>query len=236
MATRRPTTPIVERVVLLEDAAREAELIQELTELLSEDLESHVSAFLSGNLTTDLRASLGDPALFVEHLAELAAGSGERLDQAKLTGALGATLRDLGGDSGATVDRAVVAEETAHAKSALVKHWLGVLLTAWDLWDHPKDGIALDRETLLPDGKCPQQNSWREATFALHEVLVCNVALDAERDVPKALHALAANAYARTAGHSLKLPRGLVLERVGRDVRLREDAGVQGVRAPRALP
>jgi hypothetical protein len=230
MATRRPANAIVERGVLLEDAAREAELIQDLTGLLPDDLESHVSAFLSGNLTTDVRASVGDPTLIVEHLAHWASESGAHLDQAKLTGAIGATLRDLGGDSGATVDRAVVAEETAHARSALVKYWLSVLLTAWDLWDHPTDGITLDQGTLLPGGKCPQQDSWREAKAALREALVCNVALNAERDVPWALHALAANAYVRTAAQALNLPRGLVLQRMGREVRLREDAASQRLR------
>ena len=223
MPTRRPLTPIAEheRGVLLSDAAREAEFIEGLMTLLPSDLDVSVTAALGRPLSADLRAALGGPETIVAQLASVAKEWGSPLDERKLVRDVEVALRELSGDSDARVDPSVVEEETEHAKHALVTHWLSMLITAWDLWDGPTDGLLLDPKTLLPDpSTCPRKEEWRDAKAALEEALTSSIALDPERDVPRALGALASNVYARGQRASLPLPRGLVIARTDGEVRL----------------
>jgi hypothetical protein len=83
---------------------------------------------------------------------------------------------------------------------------------------------VLDPKNLLPDaGTCPKKEALREAATSLNEALASNIALDVERDVPRALEALASSVYAEAQQHAVALPRGLTLKRSGRDVRLHHE-------------
>jgi len=225
MPTRRPATPITEKGVLLKDAANDAELILGLMARLPNDLGASVSAILSQTLASDLRTALGGPETILEHVAQLARESGKPLNEKELNGSVEAALRELGGDTAASVAPAVVNEELEHAKHALVTHWLSLLITAWDLWGRPADGLALDPKDLLPDaGTCPKKDALKDAIASLNEALTSSVALDIERDVRRALGALASSVYAEAQRHAVTLPRGFVVKRTARDVRLHHEA------------
>jgi hypothetical protein len=225
MPTRRPARPITEKGVPRRDAAVDADLIRALMEKVPNDLAGSVSAVLSQTLASDLRAALGGPETILEHVAELAREAGRPLNERDLHRGLDAALRELGGDSAAVVEPAVVQEELLHAKHALVTHWLSLLITAWDLWGRPASGLPLDPRNLLPDAEtCPKKEALREAVSSLNEALASNVALDMNRDVPQALHALASSVYADAQHRPVALPRGFTLTRSGREVRLQHDA------------
>jgi hypothetical protein len=224
MPTRRPVTPISEKGVLLKDAATDAELIQGLMARLPNDLGASVSAVLGRGLSGDLRAALGGPETILEHFVQLAKESGKPVNEKELNRSVEAALRELGGDSSASVDPAVVKEELEHAKHALVTHWLGLLITAWDLWGRPANGLVLDPKNLLPNAEtCPHKEALGEAVAALNEALASDIALDA-RDVREALNALVAGVYAEAQHHTVRLPRGFTLTRSGRDVLLHHQA------------
>lgn len=233
MPTRRPVTPIAEKGVLLKDAATDAELIQGLMARLPNDLGASVSAVLGQTLASDLRAALGGPETILEHVAQLAREAGKPLNEKGLNRSFEAALRELGGDTAASVEPAVVQEELDHAKHALVTHWLSLLITAWDLWGRPADGLALDpKRLLLPAAEtCPQREALRDAVSSLKEALTSSVALDIERDVPRALGALASSVYAEAQHRAVVLPRGFALKRSGRDVRLHHQPRQGGGRA-----
>jgi hypothetical protein len=223
MPTRRPARPITEKGVLLKDAATDAELIRGLMAKVPNDLGASVSAVLSQTLASDLRTALGGPETILEHVADLAREAGKPLNEKELHRGFEAALRELGGDSAASVEPAVVQEELEHAKHALVTYWLSLLITAWDLWGRPADGLTLDPRNLLPDAEtCPRKEALGEAVHSLNEALASNIALDVERDVPRALQALASSVYAEAQHHAVTLPRSLTLTRSGREVRLHE--------------
>lgn len=224
MPTRRPVTPIAERGVLLRDAANDAELIQQLMTRLPNDLGASVAAVLGRGLTSDLRAALGGPETIVEHFVQVAKESGRPVNEKELTRGIEVALRGLGGDSASSVEPAIVQEELEHAKHALVTHWLSLLITAWDLWGRPAEGVALDPRTLAPESStCPQKEAWRDAVVSLNEALTSNVALDVERDVPQALGALASSVCAEAQRHVVSLPRGFALKSGDRGVRLYQE-------------
>jgi len=230
MPTRRPLVPIPEqeRSVLVSDAAREAELIMELMALLPNDLERSITVALGRNLSTDLRAALGGPEAIFAQLASVAREAGAPLDENDLARKVAAALREFGGDSAATVDPTTVQEETEHAKHALVTHWLSMLITAWDLWGRPSEGLPLDPKALLPDpSSCPRIEEWKNAKAGYSEALASSIALNMESDVPRALGALASNVFARAQRAHVELPRGLVIARSNGEVRLiqRKNAG-----------
>jgi hypothetical protein len=224
MPTRRPVTPISEKGVPLKDAATDAQLIHGLMERLPNDLTASVTAVLGRSLSSDLRAALGAPEIIVTHFVQHAKESGRSLNEKELTRSVEAALRELGGDSAAAVEPAVVKEELEHAQHALVTHWLSLLITAWDLWGQPADGLALNPKNLLPDQEtCPQREALRDTVISLNEALVSTVALDIERDVPRALEVLASSVYADAQHRPVTLPRGFTVKRIGRDVRLHHD-------------
>jgi hypothetical protein len=230
MSTRRPLVPIPEqeRSVLVSDAAREAELIEEFMALLPNDLERSITVALGRNLSTDLRAALGGPDAIFDQLASVAREAGAPLDERGLARQVEAALREFGGDSAATVDPSAVKEETEHAKHALVTHWLSMLITAWDLWGRPSEGLPLDSRALLPDpSSCPRIDEWRDAKAAYNEALASSIALDMESDVQQALLALASKVLARAQRGPVDLPRGLAIAQGNGEVRLyhRRDAG-----------
>lgn len=221
MPTRPPATPIAERGVLLRDAANDADLIEKLMTHLPSDLEASVIAVLGRTLSTDLRAALGEPLDIVEQFSLVAKESGRPVDEKELTQAIEAALREIGGDSAASVEPVVVKEELEHAQHALVTHWLSLLITAWDLWGRPADGLALDSRTLVPDsGTCPMKEEWVHTVASLNEALASSVALDIERDVPRAIEALVSKVYAEAKHRVVTLPRGFILKRDERGVRL----------------
>src|SRR5579883_1374800 len=150
MPTRRPLVPIPEqdRSVLVSDADREAELIEELMALLPRDLDRAVSASLGRNLHADLRASLGNPSAIMALVGSIAREQGAPFDEKELQQRMDALLRERSGDSLTAVDPTTVSEETEHAKHALVTHWLSMLITAWDLWGKPSAGLPLDPAVL----------------------------------------------------------------------------------------
>jgi hypothetical protein len=167
MPTRRPVTPISEKGVPLKDAATDAQLIHGLMERLPNDLTASVTAVLGRSLSSDLRAALGAPEIIVTHFVQHAKESGRSLNEKELTRSVEAALRELGGDSAAAVEPAVVKEELEHAQHALVTHWLSLLITAWDLWGQPADGLALNPKNLLPDQEtCPQREALRDTVIS----------------------------------------------------------------------
>jgi hypothetical protein len=218
MPTHRPLVPIPEqaRSVLVSDAAREAALIEELMALLPMDLNHSVAVSLGRNLYADLRAVLADPSATVALAGSIARERGVQFDEEGLQRRMDAMLREhSSGDSRTTVDPTTVRDETEHAKHELVTYWLSMLITAWDLWGHPSAGLPLDPTALLPEANsCPRIKEWSDAMAAYSEALASSIALDMDRDVPGALHALASAVFARAQRGPVTLPRGFAIVRM----------------------
>lgn len=199
MAYNQPTDGRVVKGLAQETIAHDGERLEALASLLP-PIQDAITEFLREELEAGARQALGVPSDVLKRLNGELQDLGIEID-AK-------AVQDLASQP-VNVSDEVVEEESAHARSTLIRHWTDVLHLAWGLSGAPTGGLRLD-EQLLPSARTEEWERYYKTALA---DLCESVALDADtlQDVTRRF---ADRVRRHCRAKDLELTRGLSIRSV----------------------